>query len=120
MILQNGSECDVVHSYFGLRSLSAEKIEESTAPASLCLNGEPIYLRGALYQSYHPEGVYTAGDVESIQTAMAGRNRVGFDFFGVHLKEDDRLVLIYANTVGFRLLWDFQILGEGGDAKIGG
>src|SRR3954466_6484689 len=33
---------DLVQSYFGIRSLSAEHVEGSTAPGTLCLNGEPI------------------------------------------------------------------------------
>src|SRR5439155_26837983 len=107
MIWQNGSECDVVHSYFGLRSLSAEKIEESTAPASLCLNGEPIYLRGSLYQSYHPEGVYTAGDVESIRDDIVCAKRGGLDLLRSHIKVDVALVLYYADTIGILLMADF-------------
>src|SRR5438874_12536374 len=63
--LHGGEIDDVVHSYFGMRSLSAETVEGSTAPGTLCLNGEPIYLRGALYQSYYPDGIYTAGDTRS-------------------------------------------------------
>jgi len=119
MILQNGFERDVVHSYFGLRSLSAEKIEESTAPASLCLNGEPIYLRGALYQSYHPEGVYTAGDVESIRDDIVCAKRAGFDLLRIHIKVDDPLVLYYADTIGILLMADFPNFGEGGDTEVG-
>ena len=73
---------------------------ESGAPGTLCLNGEPIYLRGALYQSYHPEGVYTAGDIESIQDDIACAKRAGFDLLRIHIKVDDPLVLYYADTMG--------------------
>jgi hypothetical protein len=110
---------DVVHSYFGMRSLAAVAVAESGAPGTLSLNGEPIYLRGALYQSYHPEGVYTAGDVESIQDDIATAKRAGFDLLRIHLKVDDPLVLYYADTMGILLMSDFPNFGEGGDTEIG-
>jgi hypothetical protein len=102
-----------------MRSLSAESIEGSSAPASLCLNGEPIYLRGALYQSYYPEGVYTAGDVQSIQEDILAAKRAGFDLLRIHIKVDDPLVLYYADTLGILLMADFPNFGEGGDTRIG-
>jgi hypothetical protein len=116
----HGSQApDVIQSYFGMRSLSAEKVEESSAPASLCLNGEPIYLRGALYQSYHPEGIYTAGDVETIQHDICQAKRAGFDLLRIHIKIDDPLVLYYADTMGILLMADFPNFGEGGDTEVG-
>ena len=39
--LHGGEIADVVHGYFGMRSLSAESVEGSTAPGTLCLNGDP-------------------------------------------------------------------------------
>lgn len=110
---------DVVHSYFGMRSLSAEKFEESDAPASLCLNGEAIYLRGALYQSYHPEGIYTAGDLESLREDILAAKRAGFDLLRIHIKVDDPLVLYLADTIGILIMADFPNFGEGGDTPRG-
>ena len=119
LVLEAGDSIDVVHGYFGMRSLSAEPVETANAPATLSLNGEPIYLRGALYQSYHPEGVYTAGDVESIQDDIVQAKRAGFDLLRIHIKVDDPLVLYYADTLGILLMADFPNFGEGGDTKIG-
>jgi hypothetical protein len=119
LTLQDGAHFDVVHSYFGMRSLAAVAVEESGAPGTLSLNGEPIYLRGALYQSYHPEGVYTAGDVESIHDDIACAKRAGFDLLRIHIKVDDPLVLYYADTMGILLMSDFPNFGEGGDTEIG-
>src|SRR3982750_4627022 len=84
---------DVVQSYFGMRSLGAVSGQGSTAPGSLCLNGEPIYLRGALYQSYYPDGVYTAGDSQTLCDDIAYAKRVGFDLLRVHIKVDDPMFL---------------------------
>ena len=117
--LQGGNSDDVVHSYFGMRSLSAESVKGSTAPGILCLNGEPIYLRGALYQSYYPDGIYTAGDTQILRDDIAYAKRVGFDLLRVHIKVDDPLLLYYADTLGILLMCDFPNFGEGGDTKRG-
>lgn len=119
LILRDGEQSDTVHSYFGMRSLSAEPVEEAGAPAALCLNGEPIYLRGALYQSYHAEGVYTAGDVQALQDDILYAKRAGFDMLRVHIKIDDPLLLYYADTLGMLLMADFPNFGEGGDTPTG-
>ena len=110
---------DVVHGYFGMRALAAVAVEESGAPAALHLNGEPIYLRGALYQSYHAEGIYTAGDVASIRNDIETAKAAGFDLLRIHIKVDDPLVLYYADTIGILLMCDFPNFGEGGDNEIG-
>src|SRR5438045_7844045 len=102
-----------------MRSLSAESIEGSTAPGSLFLNGEAIYLRGALYQSYYPDGIYTAGDTQTLRDDIAYAKRVGFDLLRVHIKIDDPLLLHYADTMGILLMCDFPNFGEGGDTETG-
>jgi len=118
--LRDGSDApDVVHGYFGMRSLAAAAVAESASPGTLSLNGEPIYLRGALYQSYHPEGVYTAGDIESIQDDITCAKRAGFDLLRIHIKVDDPLVLYYADTMGILIMADLPNFGEGGDTDVG-
>src|SRR5436190_292804 len=110
---------DVVRSYFGMRSLGAVSGQQSTAPGSLSLNGEPIYLRGALYQSYYPDGVYTAGDTQILYDDIAYAKRVGFDLLRVHIKIDDPMFLYWADTLGILLMCDFPNFGEGGDTENG-
>jgi hypothetical protein len=117
--LRNGAEADVVHGYFGVRSISTKPAEEISAPAALCLNGEAIYIRGALYQSYYADGVYTAGDVQLLKDDIAYAKRFGFDLLRVHIKIDDPLLLYYADTIGILLLADFPNFGEGGDTPLG-
>jgi hypothetical protein len=114
-----GGRDDVVHSYFGMRSLSAERVEDSDAPSALVFNGQPIYLRGALYQSYHAEGIYTAGDVQALRDDILFAKRAGFDMLRVHIKIDDPLLLHAADTLGILLMADFPNFGEGGDTPLG-
>jgi hypothetical protein len=117
--LLDKGEKDVVHGYFGMRHISTSPAEDSNAPARLCLNGEAIYLRGALYQSYHPDGIYTAGDVRVLKDDILYAKRAGFDLLRIHIKIDDPLLLHYADTLGILLLADFPNFGEGGDTSDG-
>ena len=113
----DGACHDVVHSYFGMRKISTAPVDD--APAMLCLNNEPIYLRGALYQSYHPDGVYTARDAETLKNDIVYALAVGFDFLRIHIKLDDPILLYYADTLGILLMQDFPNFGEGGDTPTG-
>jgi hypothetical protein len=110
---------DTVHGYFGMRSLAAGPVAETGLPSALTLNGEPIYIRGALYQSYYPDGIYTAGDAQALRDDIAYAKRVGFDLLRVHIKVDDPLLLYYADTLGMLLMYDMPNFGEGGDTPLG-
>ena len=113
-------ETDVVHGYFGMRKIGTRPVGGGeSAPAMLCLNNKPIYLRGALYQSYYPDGVYTAGDASILRNDIAYAREVGFDFLRIHIKLDDPLLLYYADTLGILLMQDFPNFGEGGDTPLG-
>ena len=49
---------DKVSSYFGMRKISAVQIPGKDYQY-VALNNQPVYLRLALDQSYHPDGFYT-------------------------------------------------------------
>jgi beta-galactosidase/beta-glucuronidase len=115
----NGASVDHLKSYFGMRKITAREMSESDAPGALCLNNDPIYLRGALYQSFYPEGVYTAGDVQTIIDDLEYARKVGFDFLRIHIKVDDPLLLYHADRMGMLLMADLPNFGEGGDTQLG-
>jgi len=69
---------DYIQSYFGMRKIDSGPAEDPKAPAVLRLNNVPRYLRGALYQSYHPDGVYTAGDVQTLKEDILAAKKFGF------------------------------------------
>jgi Glycosyl hydrolases family 2, sugar binding domain/Glycosyl hydrolases family 2/Glycosyl hydrolases family 2, TIM barrel domain len=114
-----GQADDEVRSYFGMRKISTAPSDDADAPGMLCLNNQPIYLRGALYQSYHPDGVYTAGEASTLRNDIAHAREQGFDLLRVHLKLDDPILLYYADTLGIMLMQDFPNFGEGGDTPLG-
>src|SRR5581483_8127509 len=93
--------------------------EPPESPVSLRVNGVPRYLRGALYQSFYPDGVYTAGDVATLKNDIAYAKKVGFNFLRIHIKIDDPLLLYYADKMGMLLMADIPNFGEGGDTPLG-
>ncbi|HEU5080451.1 MAG TPA: glycoside hydrolase family 2 TIM barrel-domain containing protein [Opitutaceae bacterium] len=118
-LLDEDRELDAVRSYFGMRKISTLSASSGKEPAMLCLNNKPIYLRGALYQSFHPAGVYTAPDAKTLHDDIAYAREVGFDFLRIHIKLDDPLVLYYADQLGILIMQDLPNFGEGGDTPLG-
>jgi hypothetical protein len=118
--LRQGSQVlDTVRSYFGMRKVDFEPGQEGGAPVALRLNGVPRYLRGALYQSYYPDGVYTASSVDTLKNDIVHAKKFGFNFLRIHIKIDDPLLLHWADKLGILLMADFPNFGEGGDTPLG-
>lgn len=119
--LKHGGLEDVVRGYFGMRKIHAAPVPggDERSPAILHLNNKPIYLRGALYQSYFPDGIYTPRDAQTYRDDVAFARESGFDFLRVHIKLDDPLLLYHADTVGLLLMQDIPNFGEGGDTPTG-
>jgi hypothetical protein len=118
-LLLQGKTADTVRTFFGMRKIDFEIARESGVPTALRVNGMTRYLRGALYQSYYPEGVYTAASVETLKDDIAYAKKFGFNFLRIHIKVDDPLVLYWADKLGILLMADFPNFGEGGDTPLG-
>ncbi len=114
-----GQTVDTVRTYFGMRKIDFAPGGSADSPTLLRLNGEPRYLRGALHQSYYPDGVYTAGDVATLKNDIACAKKAGFNFLRIHIKIDDPLLLYYADKMGMLLMTDIPNFGEGGDTPLG-
>src|SRR5262249_33782983 len=106
---------DTIWTYFGMRKIDFELAKESGVPAALRVNGVARYLRGALYQSYYPDGVYTASSVETLKEDITQAKKFGFNFLRVHIKVDDPVLYHWADRLGILLMADFPNFGEGGD-----
>jgi hypothetical protein len=116
---RGGQEYDTVRSYFGMRKIDFEQSDDPSIPAQLRLNGVARYLRGALYQSYHPDGVYTASDVQVLKNDINWAKDFGFNFLRIHIKVDDPLLYFWADKLGMLLMADMPNFGEGGDTPLG-
>ncbi len=88
-------------------------------PAAIRINNLARYLRGALHQSFYPDGVYTASSVEVLKNDIACAKKFGFNFLRIHIKIDDPLLYYWADKTGMLLMADFPNFGEGGDTPLG-
>jgi hypothetical protein len=98
-------EPDRVDSYFGLRKISIGK-----APGRdyqyVYLNGKPIYLRGALHQSFHPDGVYQYPDDAAMRSDYELCKRIGINFLRIHIKIPVPRELYWADKLGVMIMQD--------------
>ena len=101
---------DTVRSYFGLRSVSVAPLQ-GEGPQYIHLNGQPVYLRGALDQSFNPWGVYTFPDDDSIRRDIEIAKQSGFNFLRIHIKLEDPRFLYWADKLGILLMCDMPNYG---------
>ena len=90
-------ERDEATSYAGLR-------EVSVTDGQLCLNGDPLYLRGVLDQGYFPEGWYTATTDEALRRDVELTLAMGFNCARKHQKAEDPRYLYWADKLGL-MVW---------------
>lgn len=106
--------CDRVDTYFGLREVSVGK-----APGGdyqyIYLNGKPIYLLGALHQSFHPDGIYQYPDDATMRSDYELCKRIGLNFLRIHIKPPVPRELYWADKLGVMIMQDMPNTWEHSD-----
>ncbi len=102
---RNHAPLDEVHGYFGIRTVRWGTYGD-TAHSFLLLNGKPIFLRGALDQSFNPEGIYTAPNDEFLKRDILLAKRAGFNMLRLHIKADEPCKLYWADRLGMLIQAD--------------
>lgn len=96
---------DRVESYFGLREISVGK-----APGRdyqyVYLNGKPIYLAGALHQSFHPDGIYQYPSDAVMRSDYELCKKIGINFLRIHIKIPVPRELYWADRLGVMIMQD--------------
>jgi len=105
MTLEGPDGTDTVQTYFGMRKVGRGKYAGSSHEFIL-LNGKPVYLRGALHQSFNPEGVYTHPDDAFIRRDYEKAKEFGLNFLRIHIKIDEPRALYWADRLGVMLMCD--------------
>ena len=110
-LVSGESVIDRIYTYFGMRKVSIEK-----APGGdynyIYLNNRPIYLLGALNQSFNPEGVYTFLTDEAIRTDVERAKEFGFNFLRLHIKVDEPRLYYWADKLGLLFMCDIPNFGH--------
>ncbi len=101
---------DRIFTYFGMRKVSIAK-----APGGdyqyIYLNNRPVYLLGALNQSFTPEGVYTFLTDEAIRRDVERAKEFGFNFLRLHIKVDEPRLYYWADKLGLLFMCDIPNFG---------
>jgi len=102
----DGEVVDRYTDYFGMRSVS-------TDDERLYLNGEPVYIRGALDQAYYPDTLYRPFDADRFGEAYANlfeyevetAKDLGFNMLRKHIKPAHPAFVEAADRMGI-LVWE--------------
>ncbi|WZO98913.1 glycoside hydrolase family 2 TIM barrel-domain containing protein [Isosphaeraceae bacterium EP7] len=100
-----GAPADRVQTYFGLRTIARGKVGDELFERIL-LNGKPVYLRGALDQSFNPKGVYTAPSDAFLKGDIELAKRLGLNMLRIHIKPDEPRRLYWADRLGMLIMED--------------
>ncbi len=96
---------DRVETYFGLREITTAK-----APGRdykyVYLNGKPVYLRGALHQSFHPDGIYQYPNDAVMRSDYELCKKIGINFLRIHIKTPVPRELYWADKLGVMIMQD--------------
>jgi hypothetical protein len=114
IILQAGE--DRIKTYFGLRTISRGKFA-NLDHESIFLNGQPVYWRGALDQSFNPKGIYTAPSDEFLKHDMELAKAAGIQFLRIHIKADEPRRLYWADKLGMLIMQDMPSASYQNPAK---
>jgi len=87
-------------------------------PNYVALNGEPIYLAGALDQSFNPWGVYTWPDDAAARRDVELTKQSGFNYLRIHIKLEDPRFLYWCDKLGVLLQCDMPCFGYPGWSEI--
>jgi len=82
---------------FGFRTFA-------TRGGKFYLNGQVVYLRGALDQAFYPDSVYTPPSLDYIKEEMQKAKAIGLNMLRCHIKVPDPRYLQAADEVGI-LIW---------------
>ncbi len=97
--------CDEVGTYFGMRKISTGKYGGSDYEYIL-LNDRPIYLLGALDQSFNPYGIYTFPSDDAVREDISKAKEFGLNFLRIHIKAPEPRLVYWADKLGVMLMCD--------------
>ncbi|MBI4581657.1 MAG: hypothetical protein HY718_18320, partial [Planctomycetes bacterium] len=104
-LAKRGRAVDTVKSYFGLREVSISKADGRDYQY-IRLNGKPLYLRGALHQSFHPEGIYQYPSDAVVRSDYELCKAIGINFLRIHIKAPVPRELYWADRLGVLIMQD--------------
>lgn len=96
-LTDNGQPVDEMQDSCGFRTIAAHD-------GRIYLNGEPLYLRGALDQAYYPETIYTPPSLAFLEEQLRKAKALGLNCLRCHIKVEDPRYYAVADRLGM-LIW---------------
>ncbi|MBO4259234.1 PA14 domain-containing protein [Streptomyces griseorubiginosus] len=103
---------DHVGSYFGMRSISVEKV--NGVPRTL-LNGKPVFMMATLDQGFWPDGLYTAPTDDALAHDLKVHKQLGFNAVRKHIKVEPDRWFYWADRLGLMVWQDMPAMTAGVD-----
>ncbi len=103
------TENDAVRSYFALRALTVETINDIPR---LCLNGKPCFFHGLLDQGYWSDGIYTPASPDCFEQDILEMKRLGFNTLRKHIKIEPQLFYYACDKLGMFVFQDMVNNGK--------
>ncbi|CAM5618660.1 Beta-galactosidase [Streptomyces alboniger] len=101
---------DRVSSYFGMRSVSVEKVDGT--PRTI-LNGKPVFLMATLDQGFWPDGLHTAPSDEALAYDLRMHKELGFNSVRKHIKVEPDRWFYWADKLGLLVWQDMPAMTAG-------
>ena len=101
-----GGVKDTIATYFGMRTVSRGPWNGNSYEYIL-LNGEPVYLRGALDQAFHPESLHAYPSDDVIRGDIQLAKDLGLNMLRCHIKLNDPRYYYWADKLGLLMMYDF-------------
>ncbi|MFE4623700.1 PA14 domain-containing protein [Streptomyces mirabilis] len=101
---------DRVGSYFGMRSISVEKVDGT--PRTV-LNGKPVFMMATLDQGFWPDGLYTAPTDEALAYDLRMHKEMGFNAVRKHIKVEPDRWFYWADRLGLLVWQDMPAMTAG-------
>lgn len=96
---------DAVQTYTGLRDVGTG-CWEGRPYEYVLLNGAPVYLRLALDQAFHPDGVYSYPSDDAIRADLQAAKDAGLNGLRCHIKINDPRYYYWADRLGLLIMQD--------------
>ncbi|MEV5440577.1 PA14 domain-containing protein [Streptomyces sp. NPDC052682] len=101
---------DRVGSYFGMRSISVERV--NGVPRTL-LNGTPVFMMATLDQGFWPDGLHTAPTDEALAFDLETHKRLGYNAVRKHIKVEPDRWFYWADRLGLLVWQDMPAMTAG-------
>ena len=95
---------DLVRSYCAFRTVTMER--DAAGHLRVCLNHEPVFLRGLLDQGYWPDGLMTAPADDALARDVRMARGLGFNLLRKHIKVEPERWYYHCDRLGMLVMQD--------------